>query len=137
MVAAASEVHATLLASVTDWPTFDVSLEAAKMEVEFYRKQLGLDGENFKKFATIAAEKRKKYQKFCVASETLTGTLVHAFSQYPNQDKSLDLIISAIGLTAAGSASFITTYSILTGCLDEMEKAALEFLEAMKTKIVE
>jgi ABC-type multidrug transport system permease subunit len=107
-------------------------------EVKFYISQLGLPEENSHEFQRMTSEQQEKlrfWTKFCVISGMqIANHLAKHVKKFTVEE--ISRYIPLVGGAIAGSISFSSTYYFLHGCLDELEKAALDFLEKLPTEAV-
>ena len=115
--------------AVVPVPGFSVAFDTAllKNEVDKYKHQLGFSEEASLAFKGISPMKKLMF-KFSMASAQEIGKLmkyylpsstVEEFAQYT------PLVESAI----SSSGSFSATYHFLNGCLKELERGALDYLD--------
>ena len=103
-------------------------------EVKFYKSQLGLPDENSYEFENMTPEIKEKIQKFCLTSAVQLGNLIAAYTASFAVEE-FTRFIPFIGSVIAASISFSSTYCFLQRCLNEMKETALEFLEALNTRL--
>ena len=133
MVAAVSATGAAV-----PLPGLSIAIDLALLtnEMNLYKSQLGLPGENSDEFRRMTPENQEKVRKFCVTSAIQMGNLL-AFYSKTSAVEEFARYIPLLGSFIAGSVSFPSTYHFLHGCLNELERAALDFLDELTTIVVD
>jgi hypothetical protein len=131
MVAAASGAGA-----VVPLPGFSAALDLALLtkEVNMYKSQLGLPEETSYEFRRMTPEIQAKVSKFCLTSTVQIAKLVKFYISSSAVEE-FTRYIPLVGFAIAGGISFSSTYCFLKGCLNELERTALEFLDEINTKV--
>ena len=100
-------------------------------EVNLYKSQLGLPEENSSQFQRMSKENQARFRKFCVSGLMEIANLLALYAASSTVEEA-SRFIPIIGTVIAGSISFATTYHFLQQCLNELEKAALDYLDDVR-----
>ena len=103
--------------------------------VNFYKTQLGLPEENSYEFNKLTKKTQEKVRKFCVTGAVQIGNVVRTYDAKSAIASQVINFIPLIGPVIAGSISFSSTYGFLKCCLNDMEEAAIEFLDILNEKV--
>ena len=118
-------------------PGFNTVVDIAliRKTVNFYKTQLGLPEENSYEFSKLTTKTQKKIREFCVTSAVQIGNVVGTYGVKSAIASEVTHLIPLIGSLVAGSISFSSTYFFLNCCLNDMEEAAIEFLDILNEKV--
>ena len=114
-----------------------VDLMLLKSESDLYKSQLGLPEEKSDEFRRIMTpELREKLQKLCM---TTTAQIAELMSGYAASSviEEATRFIPILGSVIAGSISYSSTYYFLQRYLNELESAALQFMDELNTRVGE
>ena len=113
-------------------PGFSMAADFAMImnEVLLYKSQLGLPEEDSPEFQNMPLELKTKVEKFCISSPAQMAKLLLANTGTKTSIEEITrMFVPVIGLALASAISFYTTYNFLHETLNELEEAALEFLD--------
>ena len=105
--------------------------------MDFYKSQLGLPEAKSNKFRRIMnPELREKLQKLCITTTVQIAELMSAYAVSSAVEEATRYI-PILGSIIAGSISFSSAYYFLQRYLNELESAALEFMDEINTRVGE
>ena len=104
------------------------------LEMKFYRSQLGLPEENSPEFLSMTIENQAKIRQFCITSAAQVARYLAPYAASSAVEE-VARYIPILGSAIAGSISFSSTYYFLRRCLDELERAAMDYLDEINTRV--
>ena len=113
-----------------------LDLDLLTKEVNFYKSQLGLPKENSHVFHKLTPEIQERIHKFCLTSTVEIGKLLAAYTASSTAEEFTRYIL-LVGISIAGSISFISAYCFLQGCLNELEETALNCLDVINARVAD
>jgi hypothetical protein len=111
--------------------SFVVDLAFLTKEVNFYKSKLDLD-ENSYEFRKMSPENQEKMRTLCFTISAQDPNVLR-FCVLSSIVEESARYIPLLGSVIAGSISFSSTYYFLNHYLNEMERAALESPDTMRT----
>ena len=104
------------------------------LEMKLYRSQLGLPEENSPEFQRMTTENQSKVDQFCMTS---AAQVIKHLASYAASSavEEVARYIPILGSAIAGSISFSTTKYFLHRCLDELETAAMDYLDEINMRV--
>ena len=104
------------------------------LEMKLYRSPLGLPEENSPEFQRMTTENPAKVRQFCITS--VAQVIKHLASYAASSAvEEVARYIPILGSAIAGSISFSTTKYFLHRCLDELERAAMDYLDEINMRV--
>ena len=119
-------------------PGLSVAFDAALLmkEINLYKSQLGIPGENSTEFQETTAEMKAKILKYCVTSAVEVGHLLQPHIASSTAEE-FARFVPILGNAIAGGISFASTYWFLHKCLKELEETAFSFLDETRGKVAD
>jgi hypothetical protein len=82
----------------------------------------------------MSSEIQEKVRKFCLTSAVQIANLLKFYTASSAVEE-FTRYIPFVGCAIAGGISFSSTYYFLQGCLNELERTALEFLDEINSRV--
>ena len=119
-------------------PGLSVAFDAALLmkEINLYKSQLGIPGENSTEFQGMTSEMKAKILKYCVTSAVEIGRLLQPHIASSTAEE-FARYIPVVGSVIAGGISFGSTYWFLHKCLKELEETALNLLDETRGRVAD